>query len=89
MEYIIKVDYVSGVVGQNMEDSFEFPGQDPIDACNFKIREILKKNDKGINEQGLIGVKIYHYDKKLLEVNYRKNTLELSDKVIVGFWIKH
>jgi hypothetical protein len=92
MEYEIEVDFVFGISRVTYyrisQKPFECPGN-AIDACNFRVKQILDNSENGITKSNLIAARIYVGEKKVLDVNYRENKLELSDSIERNnFWIK-
>ena len=89
MKYKIELDYIAGGCGVTFypDETFAYFGT-PIEACNFKVAQILEKNEEGINRSNLVGARIYKDRKVLLGVDYRLGKLEMNVGKLDNFWIK-
>ncbi len=89
MKYKIEIEYIAGGCSiPYFPNPFEFPGNS-IDACNFRIKQVLDNNERGITSQNLEIARIFLNNEKTLEVNYREGKLELSDVINKeSFWIR-
>ena len=89
MRYELELDYINlGTITHypdGVGGTFKHPG-DPIDACNFRVAQLIKEeledgDEPLITPENLKRARIYNANriprKLLLEINYRKNKLEL------------
>jgi len=93
MEYQIEVDYVSNACGITYwpQETFNHKGN-PIEACNFRINEILETGEHGLNSGNIVRARLFlvggENNLEVLAVNYREGKWTQKQK-IQDFWIKN
>lgn len=97
MKYKIEIDYISNACGLTYwPEKFFCHRGNPIEALNYRINQIIKKREHGLNKQNIEGARLYIISQKgekidALKVNYRTCNLEANlkgTKSIKDFWIK-
>ena len=93
MEYQIEVDYISNAcnVTYFSEEIFNHKGN-PIEACNFRMNQILEKGEHGLNRENITRARLFllggENKLEVLTVDYRKEEWTQKQK-IQDFWIKN
>jgi len=84
MEYQIEVDYIRNACGNTYwpDKTFHHKGN-PIEACNYRIKQIIETKEYDLNDCNITCARIYPVLKgkkldKLLTVNYRHGELKLN-----------